>query len=86
MSKEDFTDLLRLYSIQGIGPTRMRNLITAFGSPKAVLNAPIQRLVRVQGIEKHYAQKIKENIEDGNQADVFPYRKNRRFKYRYSKS
>ncbi len=27
--------------------------------------------------------KIKEDIESGNQADVFPYRKNRRFKYRY---
>ena len=27
--------------------------------------------------------KVKENIESGKQADVFPYRKNRRFKYRY---
>ena len=25
----------------------------------------------------------KEDIESGNQADIFPYRKNRRFKYRY---
>jgi DNA processing protein len=64
MAKEDFSDLLRLYSIQGIGPTRIRNLITAFGSPKAVLNAPIQRLVRVQGIEKHFAHKIKEKIDE----------------------
>ena len=31
-------------------------------------------------------KKVKEDIEHGNQADVFPYRKNRRFKYRYSKS
>ena len=28
-------------------------------------------------------KKIKEEIESGNLADVFPYRKNRRFKYRY---
>jgi isocitrate dehydrogenase kinase/phosphatase len=27
--------------------------------------------------------KVKENIESGKLADVFPYRKNRRFKYRY---
>jgi isocitrate dehydrogenase kinase/phosphatase len=26
---------------------------------------------------------VKKNIESGNQADVFPYRKNRRFRYRY---
>jgi isocitrate dehydrogenase kinase/phosphatase len=28
-------------------------------------------------------KKVKENIESGNLADVFPYRKNRRFKHRY---
>jgi len=64
MTEHDFLDLLRLYSIQGIGATRIRNLITAFGSPKAVLKAPIQRLVRIQGIEKHIALRIKENIDE----------------------
>ena len=64
MTKQDFIDLLRLYSIQGIGPTRIRNLITAFGSPKGVLKAPIQRLVCIQGIEKHMARQIKENVDD----------------------
>ena len=28
-------------------------------------------------------KKVKEDILSGNQADVFPYPKNRRFKYRY---
>jgi len=52
-------DLLRLYSIPGVGPTRVRNLISVFGSPKAALEAPIQQLIRVQGIEKYTAKNIK---------------------------
>ncbi len=76
MTDYDFVDLLRLYSIQGIGATRVRNLITAFGSPKAVLNAPIQRLVRVQGIEKHFARKIKVNIDEKYVSYQLDYLKN----------
>jgi DNA processing protein len=64
MNEHDFIDLLRLYSIQGIGATRIRNLISAFGSPKAVLRAPIQRLIRIQGVEKHIALRIKENVDE----------------------
>jgi DNA processing protein len=64
MNETDFTDLLRLYSIQGIGATRIRNLITAFGSPKAVLMAPIQRLIRIQGIEKDIALRIKKKVDE----------------------
>ena len=64
MIESDFIDLLRLYSIPGIGATRIRNLIAAFGSPKAVLNAPIQRIIRIQGIERHIAQRIKEEIDE----------------------
>jgi len=64
MTENDFIDLLRLYSVPGIGATRIRNLITAFGSPKAVIKAPIQRLVRVQGIEKYSARNIKEKIDE----------------------
>jgi len=64
MIDKDFIDLLRLYSIQGIGATRIRNLISAFGSAKEVLKAPVQRLIRIQGIEKHTAQRIKENVDE----------------------
>jgi ERCC4-type nuclease len=64
MTENDFIDLLRLYSVPGIGATRIRNLITAFGSPKAVIKAPIQRVVRVQGIEKYSARNIKEKIDE----------------------
>jgi DNA processing protein len=61
---KDLIDLLRLYSIKGIGATRIRNLISAFGSAKDVLQAPVQRLIRIQGIEKHIAQRIKENVDE----------------------
>ena len=64
MTEHEFIDLLRLYSIQGIGPTKIRNLISAFGSAKAVLDAPIQRLIRVQGIDNYSAGKIKKKIDD----------------------
>ena len=81
MTDHDFVDLLRLYSIQGIGATRVRNLITAFGSPKGVLNAPIQRLVRVQGIERHFARKIKENIDEKYVSYQLDYLKNNGIKF-----
>jgi len=80
MTENDFIDLLRLYSVPGIGPTRIRNLITAFGSPKAVIKAPIQRLVRVQGIEKHYAQNIKEKIDENYISYQLDYLKNNEIK------
>jgi len=80
MTEQYFKDLLRLYSIQGIGATRVRNLITAFGSPNAVLKAPIQKLMRVQGIEKHYAQKIKQNIDEKYLTFQLDYLKNSRIK------
>ncbi len=51
--------LLGLYSIPSIGPAKMRNLIAAFGSPEAVLEASARSLMAVEGIEKKTAEKIK---------------------------
>ncbi len=51
--------LLGLYSIPSIGPAKMRNLIAAFGSPEAVLEASARQLMSVEGIEKKTAEKIK---------------------------
>ena len=64
MSKFSKESLLKLYSIPGIGPGRMRNLISALGSPQAVLDAPLQHLIRVQGIEKTTAIKIKNEVDE----------------------
>ena len=76
MTEHDFIDLLRLYSIQGIGSTRIRNLIAVFGSANAVLSAPIQQLVRVQGIENHFAKKIKEKTDEKYVSYQLNYLKN----------
>ena len=51
--------LLALYSVPGIGPTRMRKLISFFGTPQAVLDAPVRRLTEVETIDLKTAEKIK---------------------------
>jgi len=50
--------LLGLYSIPSIGPTRMRKLISVFGSPEKVLTAGMRRLKEVEGIDRKTAEKI----------------------------
>ena len=56
--------LLGLYSISGIGPTRMRKLISAFQSPQDVLQAPPEQLIQVEGIDRKTAQKIRAGADD----------------------
>jgi DNA processing protein len=61
--ERDLEPLLQLYSVPGVGGGRMRNLISAFGSARAVLDAPLQQLIRVQGVERATAVKIKTAVE-----------------------
>jgi len=42
----------------------MRNLLSAFDSPSEVLEAPIQRLMHVPGIENKTAEKIKNGVNE----------------------
>jgi DNA processing protein len=62
VSKFDLEALIRLYIGPGVGSLRFRMLISAFGSPEAVLRAPVQHLMRIQGIDQGTARKIKEGI------------------------
>lgn len=64
VNTHDLESLIKLYAIQGIGSTRVRNLIAAFGNSHAVLNAPLQKLIRVQGIERQTALRIKEKTNE----------------------
>lgn len=64
MSKFSLESLLKLYSVPGIGPGRMRLLLTTFKSPDEVLDAPIQKLLRVQGIEQKTANKLKNQVNE----------------------
>lgn len=62
MSKFSLESLLQLYSIPGIGAARMRNLLSTFNSPDEVLQAPLQKLLQIQGIDKKIATNIKNGI------------------------
>lgn len=64
MSKFSLESLLRLYSVPGIGAARMRNLLAAFNSPDEVLEAPTQRLLQIQGIDRKIATNIKNGANE----------------------
>jgi len=51
-------DLLGLQSVPGIGPARMRKLVSEFGSPRAVLDADMAQLTKVEGFDQKTAEKI----------------------------
>ena len=63
-NEPDIEALLRLYSVPGIGGGRMRTLIKSFGSAENVIDAPLQKLIKIQGVEHRLAQKIKSNIDE----------------------
>ncbi|MCB0282131.1 MAG: DNA-protecting protein DprA [Calditrichae bacterium] len=56
--------LLSLYSVPGIGPVRMRKLISYFGTPQKVLEAGVRRLSEIEGIDNKTAERIKSGINE----------------------
>ncbi|UCD94364.1 MAG: DNA-processing protein DprA [Candidatus Zixiibacteriota bacterium] len=58
--RQKLADLIALYSIDGIGATRFYQLVEAFGSATAVLDASISTLTDVPGIGRETASKIRE--------------------------
>lgn len=51
-------DWLRLRLIRGVGGVRFARLVEAFGSPQAVLAAPVRELAAVRGVPRRVAQDI----------------------------
>ena len=49
---------IALNMLPKIGPVRVQRLLAAFGSPEAILTAPISNLIRVQGIGNELAATI----------------------------
>jgi DNA processing protein len=52
------SDLLILSQIPGIGANRVRTLVSHFGSPTAVLEAPVRAITEVEGFSKKLAYAI----------------------------
>ena len=64
MTCAEIIPLLKLYSIPGIGSGRMRQLIGHLGSAQTVLDAPVQKLIRVPGVDRAIALKIKRFVDE----------------------
>jgi len=59
MVEEELVALLRLQSVPGMGPGRIRRLLAKFHSPSAVLAAGLQDLMAVDGIDRVLARNIR---------------------------
>jgi DNA processing protein len=64
VTDQEIFDLFKLYSVPGIGPGRFRLLVAKFGTVEKVLNAPIQELIRIPGIDKTTARRIKQEYDE----------------------
>ncbi len=58
--------LLALSAVPGIGSGRIRSLVAELGSGRAVLDAPIWRLEKVDGVGRQTAEAISQFEEDGS--------------------
>ena len=62
-------DLLYLLTIPNIGPGRIRKLFQVFDSVEAILKAPVQQLIRVEGIDYKLAGQIKSGGDEKTARD-----------------
>jgi excinuclease ABC subunit C len=49
----------RLDAIEGIGPARRKLLLTAFGSLEAIRRAPVEELMKIRGITRETAERLR---------------------------
>ncbi|MEA3296781.1 MAG: DNA-processing protein DprA [candidate division Zixibacteria bacterium] len=61
--KEHLTDAIGLLNIPGIGRGRYRKLVSVFGSPSAVLAAPVSQLTELGGFSSALANEIKQSFD-----------------------
>ena len=52
-------DLLHLLTIPQIGPGRIRRLLQVFSTVEEIMKAPMQHIIRVEGIDQRLAERIK---------------------------
>jgi len=65
MSRNELHDLLRLSSVPGIGPRRMRLLVERFGSAHAAHGADSGLLLQVEGIDEKTAEALRNSADTG---------------------
>ena len=56
---EDLSSYLELLFVPGVGPVRYRALVERFGSPRAVLEAPLEALIEVPGMDRPTAEAVR---------------------------
>ncbi len=56
---DQLADLFQLLSVDKIGPARIRNLLARFKDLSCILSAPINELVKTEGISKELASRIR---------------------------
>jgi excinuclease ABC subunit C len=49
----------RLDAIEGIGPARRKMLLRTFGTLEAIRNAPVEELMRIRGINREIAERLR---------------------------
>ncbi len=52
----------RLESIPGIGPARRKALLTAFGTIEAIREAPVEELMKIKGVTREMAERLRGEI------------------------
>jgi excinuclease ABC subunit C len=52
----------RLESVAGIGPARRKALLAAFGSLQAIRDAPVEELMKIRGITRELAERMRGEI------------------------
>ena len=66
-------DLIILSRIQGIGPNRLRTLVSHFGNPTDVLNAPAREIINVEGFSKKLAVALTSFKKNSKYAEASKY-------------
>jgi len=76
LSLDQLTDLYSLLSVEGIGPGRIRNLLSKFNSTEKILSANYNSLIEVEGISGNLASRIQKinhqrlKIKDGVEGEL----------------
>ncbi len=58
LNLEQLTNLNLLLSVDGIGPGKIRNLLSKFRTTEKIFSADFQSLMEVDGISTHLAKRI----------------------------